>query len=51
MLKRWRSFADRTPTGVRGDPTRATAAKGEALLDAMADRLAAEILADPWPAR
>jgi creatinine amidohydrolase len=51
MLKRWRSFAERTKTGVLGDPSRATAAKGEALFEAMADRLAVEILADPWPAR
>jgi creatinine amidohydrolase len=48
----WRSFAARTPTGVIGDPTAASAEKGERLLDAAADVIA-ELLLDPgcWTAR
>jgi creatinine amidohydrolase len=47
----WRSFAGRTPTGVIGDPTAASAAKGERLLDAAAEAIA-ELLLDEacWPA-
>ena len=47
----WRPFAGRTPTGVIGDPTVASAAKGERLLDAAADAIA-ELLLDPgcWTA-
>jgi creatinine amidohydrolase len=41
----WRSFAARTPTGVLGDPTAASAAKGERLLDAAAKAIA-ELLVD-----
>jgi creatinine amidohydrolase len=41
----WRPFAARTPTGVLGDPTAASAAKGERLLDAAADAIA-ELLLD-----
>jgi creatinine amidohydrolase len=41
----WRSFAERTPTGAIGDPTVASAAKGERLLDAAADAIA-ELLLD-----
>ena len=41
----WRSFAARTPTGVIGDPTAASAAKGERLLDAAAETIA-ELLFD-----
>lgn len=40
-FSRFWSFAERAPvTGVRGDPRPATAAKGEAMLDAMAKALA-----------
>jgi creatinine amidohydrolase len=41
----WRPFAARTPTGVIGDPTAASAAKGERLLDAAAEAIA-ELLQD-----
>ncbi|MBI3507375.1 MAG: creatininase family protein [Proteobacteria bacterium] len=49
--KRWHSFADLTPNGTIGNPARATAAKGEKLLELAADELAAR-LADGklWPA-
>lgn len=43
---RWRSFADRTPSGALGDPRVASAAKGEALLETAADELAKALL-DP----
>lgn len=43
---RWRPFAHQTGDGVAGLPARATAAKGEALLEASADALAA-MIADP----
>jgi creatinine amidohydrolase len=47
----WRSFGGRTPTGVIGDPTAASAAKGERLLDAAAEAMAALLLDDGcWPA-
>jgi creatinine amidohydrolase len=48
----WRPFAGRTPTGVIGDPTAASAEKGERLLDAAADAIA-ELLLDPgcWAAQ
>jgi creatinine amidohydrolase len=42
----WRSFAARTPTGVIGDPTAASAAKGERLLDAAAEAIAELLLDD-----
>lgn len=46
---RFRSFADITGTGVIGDARRASAAKGEALLDAAAEALAETIAAgEPW---
>jgi creatinine amidohydrolase len=50
--KRWHSFADLTPNGTIGNPARASAAKGEKLLD-LAARALAEKLSDPalWPAR
>lgn len=50
--KRWHSFAELTPNGTLGDPSRATAAKGEKLLELFATSLA-ERLADPalWPPR
>jgi len=37
---RWRSFQARTPHGVLGDPRRASAAKGERLLEAAAEAVA-----------
>lgn len=43
---RWRPFAHITANGVSGDPTRATAEKGEALLEAGADAVA-RLIADP----
>ena len=42
----WRSFAERTPTGVIGDPTVASAEKGERLLDAAAEAMAELLLDD-----
>lgn len=46
-IQRFRSFAERAPgTGVKGDPRAATAEKGEALLDAVAKKLA-EAMANP----
>jgi creatinine amidohydrolase len=42
----WRSFPERTPTGVIGDPTAASAAKGERLLDAAAETIAELLLDD-----
>lgn len=48
-LHRWRSFADLTKTGVIGDARRATAAKGELLLEAAATALAERLAAgEPW---
>jgi creatinine amidohydrolase len=45
----WRSFKDLTPSGVRGDARKATAAKGEALMEIASDLLAAELIAGrPW---
>ncbi|MGF1500905.1 MAG: creatininase family protein [Paracoccaceae bacterium] len=43
---RWRPMQDRTPTGVTGNPTRATAEKGAALLDAAASGIA-RLIVDP----
>jgi len=40
---RWMSFAEKTPSGVLGDPTAASAAKGEKLLDAAARHLASQL--------
>ena len=46
-VQRFRSFAERAPgTGVRGDPRAATAEKGEALIEAIAAKLA-EMMANP----
>jgi creatinine amidohydrolase len=47
---RWLSFADRTPSGVLGDPRAASAKKGRVLLDEAARCVAAKLL-DPafWP--
>jgi creatinine amidohydrolase len=45
----WKSFADITPTGVMGDARKATAAKGEKLMDAAARLLADKLIAgEPW---
>jgi creatinine amidohydrolase len=45
-VHRWRSFADRTPSGALGDPRAASAEKGARLLELLAGRLA-ERLVDP----
>ncbi len=45
-LYRWRSFAVRTETGVRGNPDAGTAEQGEHLLSAITEALAGK-LADP----
>jgi creatinine amidohydrolase len=45
-LYRWRSFAVRTETGVRGNPDAGTAEQGERLIAAIAEALAGK-LADP----
>ncbi len=45
-LYRWRSFAVRTKTGVRGNPDAGTAEQGDRLLSAIAEALASK-LADP----
>jgi creatinine amidohydrolase len=42
MIRR-RSFKDITPSGVVGDARSASAAKGEALLEAAAERIADEL--------
>lgn len=48
-LKRFTSFDELTPSGVAGDARRASAAKGEALLDACARNLARRLGAgEPW---
>jgi creatinine amidohydrolase len=48
-LHRWRSFKDITPTGVIGDARRATAEKGERLLEAAAEALAERLArGEPW---
>lgn len=48
-LKRSTAFKDITMTGVAGDARRATATKGEALLDLYAGRIAARLAAgEPW---
>lgn len=45
----WQSFKDITPSGVRGDARKASAAKGEKLLDAAAKLLADRLIAGgPW---
>ena len=43
---RWRSFASKTADGVAGNPTRASAEKGQAIIDAATDALAA-LITDP----
>ena len=48
-MQRWRSFREMTGSGVLGDARRATPEKGERLLDAVADGLAARLVAgEPW---
>lgn len=48
-LFRWKSFKEITKTGVVGDARRATAAKGERLLDAAAEALADRLAkGEPW---
>jgi creatinine amidohydrolase len=48
-LKRFRSFAELTASGVAGDARKASAEKGEALLEAYAAALAQRLLAgEPW---
>jgi creatinine amidohydrolase len=45
----WKSFADITPTGVMGDARKASAAKGEKLIDTAARMLADKLIAgEPW---
>ncbi len=48
-LHRWRSFAEITETGVIGDARRASAAKGERLLEAAAEALAGALALDDHP--
>lgn len=43
---RWRSFADKTPSGVLGDPRVANSEKGKALLETAAQAVASKLL-DP----
>jgi creatinine amidohydrolase len=45
---RWRSFAARTRSGAIGDPTAASAEKGERLLDAAADAVARLVQNQPF---
>jgi creatinine amidohydrolase len=45
---RWRSFSARTASGALGDPTAASAEKGERLLDAAASALAELLLEDQF---
>jgi creatinine amidohydrolase len=48
-LHRWRSFQEISSTGVIGDARRASAEKGERLLEAAADALAEKLAAgEPW---
>jgi creatinine amidohydrolase len=45
----WKSFKDQTPTGVLGDARRASAQKGERLLDVAARLMAERLIAgEPW---
>jgi creatinine amidohydrolase len=45
----WKSFKDLTPSGVMGDARRASAEKGEMLLNIAAKLLADELIAGaPW---
>jgi creatinine amidohydrolase len=48
-LNLWRSFQEMTPSGVMGDARKATAEKGEKLLDVAAELLAERLVAgEPW---
>jgi creatinine amidohydrolase len=48
-LNLWRSFKDLTPSGVMGDARKASAEKGERLLNVAAELLAARLVAgEPW---
>jgi len=48
-LRRFRSFAELTPSGVAGDARKASAKKGEALFEACAAALARRLLTgEPW---
>lgn len=48
-LNRWRSFAEMTESGVRGDARRASAEKGERLFDACAQAIASRLQGgEPW---
>jgi creatinine amidohydrolase len=48
-LKRFRTFAELTPSGVAGDARKASAKKGERLFEACAANLARRLLAgEPW---
>ena len=48
-LNLWRSFRELTPNGVIGDARKASATKGEKLLDIAAELLAAKLIAgEPW---
>ena len=48
-LNLWRSFKELTPSGVLGDARKASATKGERLLDVAAEMLAAKLVAgEPW---
>lgn len=48
-LQVWRSFKERTPSGVVGDARRATAEKGEKLFETAARLVADRLIAgDPW---
>jgi creatinine amidohydrolase len=45
----WKSFKDQTPTGVLGDARRATAEKGEKLIETAARLMAERLIAgEPW---
>src|SRR5205823_5020636 len=51
-LQVWKSFKELTPTGVMGDARRASAEKGEKLLDIAAALLAEQLIAgEPWGER
>jgi len=48
-LKRFRSFAELTASGVAGDARKASAKKGEALFEAYATALSRRLIAgEPW---
>jgi creatinine amidohydrolase len=48
-LNIWKSFKELTPSGVMGDARKATAEKGEKLLDVAAELLAEKLVAgEPW---